>query len=88
MTKDRQLTELSKAGIGYLASDPEELARFMNASGYDPDGLRGALGTRALALAVMDYFAANEPALLAMCANSDLTVDEFMRLWQKLNAHE
>lgn len=88
MADDRQLTQMSKAGIGYLASDPEELARFMNHAGYDPDGLRSALGTRSLALAVMDYFAGNEPVLLAMCANSDVTVTEFMRVWQNLNAHE
>ncbi len=88
MADDRQLTEMSKAGIGYLASDPEELARFMNTAGYDPDGLRGALGTRSLAMAVLDYFASNEDCLLAMCANSDVTVERFMHVWQRLNAHE
>lgn len=88
MSDDQKLTEMSKAGIGYLASDPEELARFMNVTGYGPDGLRDALGSRDLAMAVMDYFASNEAVLLAMCANSEITVGGFMRVWQQLNAHE
>lgn len=88
MSDDQQLTEMSKAGIGYLASDPEELVRFMKETGHDPDSLRDGLGSRGLALAVLDYFAANEAAMLAMCANSEVTVDRFMRVWQKLNAHE
>lgn len=88
MSDDKQLTEMSKAGIGYLASDPEQLVRFMNETGYDSVGLREALGSHNLAMAVLDYFAANEACLLAMCANSDVTVAGFMRVWQHLNAHE
>jgi len=83
-----KVTTMGKACIGYLASDPEELARFMTQAGYDPDGLRAALGSRELDVAVLDYFAANEPALLAMCANSDVSVDHFMRVWREVNRHD
>ena len=83
-----RMTEMSKAGIGYLASDPVELARFMNETGYDPDALRAALGSRDLAVAVLDFFAGHEDCLLAMCANAEITAADFMRVWQQLNVHE
>ncbi len=77
--------KMAEAGLCYLTSDSEELARFMGTTGFDPDGLRDAVGSEELAIALMDYFAANEPALLAMCANSGIHVEAFMRLWHAQN---
>lgn len=77
--------QLAQAGLSYLAADPKELARFMSATGYDPDQLRLAIGSSDLDMALMDYFAANEPALLAMCANMNLDVARFMAAWHCLN---
>ena len=37
------------------------------------------------AAALIDYFAGNEPLLLALCANNGLSPDDFMRVWAKLN---
>ncbi|HEY8596061.1 MAG TPA: DUF3572 family protein [Devosiaceae bacterium] len=80
-----ELEAVADACLGYLAGSPEELARFMQISGYSPEGLRSAVGSRAFALGLIDYFAANEPALVAMCANSGISVERFMRLWVRLN---
>jgi len=76
---------LAEACLGYLISDPEELGRFMTHAGLDGDALRQAVGSKSLALGMFDYFAQNESALLAMCANSGVTAERFMRTWHRLN---
>lgn len=71
--------------LAHLAQDPEQLAGFMGTTGYTPDALRAALGGEQLRLALIDYFAQNEPLLLALCANNRLDPADFMRVWAKLN---
>ena len=76
---------LADACLGYLAENPDELLAFMQFTGLDPAGLRGAVGSPSLQRGLIDYFAANESILLALCANSGTTPDSFMRVWQRLN---
>lgn len=78
-------SELGALCLGHLAEDPEQLADFMGFAGYDPSRLRAALQSDQLAAGLIDYFATNEPLLLALCANNDLRPEDFMRVWQKLN---
>ncbi len=85
MSEQNETLMLVEAGIGYLASDPEELGRFLGLTGFDVQGFRDALGTQELTSAVLDYFASNEPSLLAMCANTGLSAERFMRCWHALN---
>jgi len=74
-----QTSKMADAGLNFLLNDPEELLRFMNIAGYSADSLRGAISTQELELAILSYFANNEPALLAMCANSGVNASDFMR---------
>ncbi len=83
--KTGEYKQFAEAALSYLASDPQELARFMSATGYDPAQLRAAIDSEELAMAAMDYFAANEPVLLAMCSNMKLDVARFMACWQRIN---
>jgi len=83
--KASEYKQFAEAGISYLAADPAELNRFMVATGYDPARLRTALGSDEMDRAIVDYFAANEAALLAMCANMNLEVERFMATWHRLN---
>jgi len=76
---------LANACLAYLVSDTEELSRFMTQTGMDPDSLRNSVGSQSLTLGLLDYFAQNEPALLAMSANAGLSAERFMRQWQRLN---
>lgn len=69
---------LSEAGLDFLLGNPGELLNFMNVSGYDPDSMRESLATPQMELAIFAYFAENEPALLAMCANSGISPSMFM----------
>ncbi|WP_161796909.1 DUF3572 family protein [Devosia soli] len=79
------LTEVADACLGYLSEHPDELLAFMNQAGLDPQALRAAVGTKRLQTGLVDYFAANESILLALCANTGMSPETFMRLWHKLN---
>lgn len=87
-TPDRahlQPTALAELCLGYLAENPETLAGFMGYAGYGPAALRSAVGTEQLASGLLDYFASNEPILLALCANAQIRPEDFMRVWHTLN---
>jgi len=76
---------LADACLGYLAENPDELLGFMQFSGLDPEGFRQSVGTPSLRHGLIDYFASNEPILLALCANAVMSPEQFMRVWQRLN---
>ncbi len=78
----RQLGELC---LHHLAENPAQLAEFMTMTGYSPDALRRAAGMPALDRGLIDYFAASEPLLLALCANNSFPPEDFMRVWARLN---
>jgi hypothetical protein len=78
----RTLAELC---LGQLAENPEQLADFMGFAGYTATGLRAAVGSEQLGAGLIDYFASNEPLMLALCANGGVTPEAFMRVWHKLN---
>jgi len=79
------LSEVADACLGYLAENPDELLAFMSQAGLDPQSFRAAMGTQRLQTGLVDYFAANESILLALCANTAMSPETFMRLWHKLN---
>ncbi len=82
---DEKLSNYADICMSYLVSDANILAQFMDFAGYDPNQLRNSVGSKAMAMALMEYFAKNEPALLAMCANSAIEVKDFMNFWQNQN---
>jgi hypothetical protein len=79
------VTRLADICLSFLAENPEELLGFMQYAGLDPATLRGSVGSPALERGLIDYVAANESLLLALCANSGLTPEEFMRVWHRIN---
>lgn len=83
--ENTELEALGEACLNWLASDVEELERFMALAGYSPQTLRAALGTTSLSAGLIDYFGRNEPLLLAMCANANISVERVMRAWHRLN---
>jgi len=87
LAENQEFEAIGDACFSYLVGDVEELQRFMAISGYDSDSIRSAVGSESLLRGMMEYFAANEPALLALCANSGLSASRFMRAWHKLNPH-
>lgn len=79
------VTTLADMCLSFLAENPEELLGFMQYAGLDPATLRSSLGSPALERGLVDYVAANESLLLALCANSGLTPEDFMRVWHRIN---
>ena len=77
--------EVANLCLQHLAENPEQLAEFMNTSGLTPGGLRAAIGSADFNRGLLDYFASNEPLLLAFCAATGLTPDSVMQVWAKLN---
>jgi hypothetical protein len=54
--------------LGFLAAEPERLARFLALSGLGPHNLRQAAVSPGFLAAVLDHLAADEPLLLAFAA--------------------
>ncbi len=79
------VSALADACLGYLAENPEELLAFMQHAGLDPQSLRASIGTERFQHGLIDYFAANEAILLALCANAGFSPEIFMRAWHRLN---
>ncbi|WP_404403675.1 DUF3572 family protein [Pelagibacterium halotolerans] len=80
-----EISEIADACLTWLAADVTELERFMSLCGYSPQSLRAAVGTEGLQHGLIDYFARNEPLLLAMCANANLPAERVMRAWYRFN---
>lgn len=87
LSDSKEIVLLGEYCLDYLISDTEELARFMNLSGYNPQTLRDSIDTAELQTALLNYFASNEAALLAMCANAGIKTSRFMTCWGRQNAH-
>ncbi len=58
-------TEAAIAALGFLAADPERLARFLALSGLGPHNLRRAAASATFLGAVLDYLADDEKLLVA-----------------------
>lgn len=84
----QDVAAIADSCLSFLAENPEELLAFMQHAGLDPQSLRGALGTTQLQHGLIDYFASNEPILLALTANSSLTPEHFMGAWHRLNRED
>tara|TARA_R110002020_G_scaffold26365_4_gene85224 strand:- start:1103 stop:1384 length:282 start_codon:yes stop_codon:yes gene_type:complete len=82
------LTVYADLCLAYLAEHPEELLAFMQHAGLDPAALRSGVGTPALQRGLVDYVASNEPILLALCANSNIAPEAFMRVFHEINRTE
>ena len=61
--------ELSLKGIGYLAGNHEELARFLSLSGLAPEDIRSQATQHAFQIAILDFFLGHEPTLVAFAAS-------------------
>jgi hypothetical protein len=85
MSQELTAESLGALCLGHLAEDPQQLAEFMNLTGMSPQDLRNAVGSHGLARGLVDYFAGNEPLMLALCANNGLRPEQFMRVWSRLN---
>ena len=81
---DNFLDEITNACLGHMVSEPDLLAQFLGETGTSPNELRAGVNDQ-IKLGMFEFFAHNESALLAMCANARITTEQFMRAYYKLN---
>jgi hypothetical protein len=84
-TLKNRAQSLADLCLSFLAQHPEQLGEFMVQAGYDPAGLRRAVGSRQMVEGLLDHFAHNEGQLLAFCAKTGTSPEEFMAVWNRLN---
>ena len=70
---------LGLQALGWLASDPDGLDRFLLAAGADSAVLRQAAEDPAMLGAVLEFLLANEDLLLRFCEDSSTPPDEIHR---------
>ncbi len=72
------------AVLSYLASEPEELARFLALTGLTPRTLRAATAEPTFAASIFDYLLGNEPLLLAFAERHGIPPAEMAALRRSL----
>jgi hypothetical protein len=63
---------LAIEALGFIAGDPDTLARFLTASGLGPSTLRRAAADPAFLAGVLDFLLGNEPELVAFAARAGI----------------
>jgi hypothetical protein len=70
---DRDAAEnLAIQALGYLAREPEHLARLLALSGLDPQTIRDAASDPRFLAGILEYLAADEALLVAFASEADI----------------
>ena len=64
--------DIAIRALGFIATDPERLGRFLSLTGLGPETLRDAASQPWFLSAVLDFLGEDESALLTFAANSGL----------------
>ena len=78
---------LAIRALGYLAGDPEQLARFLALTGIAPEDLRAAATQASFLSGVLDFFMGDEPTLLAFAASAGIDPAEVPVAREVLSRH-
>jgi len=71
--------DLAAAALGFLASDPERLGRFLALSGLAPGDVRAAAADPGFLPAVLDYVLADEALLVAFAGSQVMEPERVSR---------
>jgi len=74
MTED-EARDIAVSGLSYIATDGEELGRFLALTGVDPGDIRSAVQEPAFLAGVLDFFLGFEPALLKFAETAKIAPD-------------
>lgn len=74
------------AALGFVASDPELLPRFLALTGIEAHAIRQAAAEPGFLAGVLDFVAAHEPTLLAFAEASGAKPEEIMQARRLLPA--
>jgi hypothetical protein len=68
--------DLAVVALGYIASDPGELSRFLALTGIDPGAIRAAAREPGFLTGVLAYISGNERTLEAFAAHAGVAPEE------------
>lgn len=68
--------ELAIAALGFIASDVDELSRFLALTGIDPGSIRSVADEPGFLGGVLAYISGNERTLLAFAAHAGVAPEE------------
>lgn len=74
-----QAEALAVAALSFLASEPEQLGRFLAVTGIGPERIREAARDRGFLAGVLDHFAGDEALLVAFSAQAGIDPAEIER---------
>jgi hypothetical protein len=64
--------DIAIRALGFLASEPERLGRFLSVTGLGPENLRAAAREPRFLASVIDHVAGDETLLMALASNLNL----------------
>jgi hypothetical protein len=70
---------LAITALSYLANEPEQLGRFLAASGIGPEQIRGAAREPGFLAGVLGHFVSDEKLLLAFAVDQKIDPAEIQR---------
>jgi hypothetical protein len=73
--------------LGFMASDPERLGRFLSITGLGPENLRDAAGSPGFLASVLDYVAGDETLLVEAADSLGLAPEAIAAAHRKLAGH-
>jgi hypothetical protein len=76
--------QLAIAALSFIASEPEELGRFLSLTGIGPESIREAARQPDFLLGVLDHLASDERLLLAFATQNDLDPEHVMQAREAL----
>ncbi|MBL8791815.1 MAG: DUF3572 domain-containing protein [Rhizobiales bacterium] len=82
--KNEDEGDLALKLLGFLASDPDLIGRFMALTGLSPNDLRQSLADPAFQAGVLDFALQDESLLLAFAANAGIRPESVMRARSRL----
>jgi hypothetical protein len=68
--------DLAIEALGYIAGDPELLARFLAMTGLDPGAIRAAAANPDFLVGVLEYVCDDERLLIAFATHADIGPEE------------
>lgn len=77
--------EIAIAILGWLASEPDILSRFLGLSGIQPNDMRSLMADKGFQAGLIDFVMNHEPDLMAFCAASEKTPEDVTHAWHQLS---
>ena len=78
-TSRQQAEAIAIQALGFLAGNPQRLARFLQLSGLDPAGIRAAASDSAFLAGVLEHVTSDEALLVAFAAEAAIKPEDIAR---------